>query len=131
MEKLYQAAQSGNLNSIKNSLKRNINLDTPNAQNWTLLHFACFGGQSEVVRFLIEKDVNVNSRTNEGVTPLHLASQIGNEFLIAILVEAGAIIDTRDVFSIIQNVYFLYSKCSITLHQYNYDKNLIFVFQFE
>ena len=129
MEKLYQAAQSGNLNVIKNALKRTINLDSPNPQNWTLLHFACIGGQSEVVRFLIEKDCNVNCRTNEGVTPLHLAAQVGNEFLIAILVEAGAIIDIRDnVYSHVDNVvsilfYFLELFCFLFSPIYERDVN--------
>mgnify|MGYP001064038636 CR=1 FL=1 len=98
MDKLYQAAQSGNLNLIKISLKRTININMPNSQNWTLLHFACFGRQQEIVQFLIDKQANLNARTSDGVTPLHLAAQVGNEFLIAILIEAGAIVDSRDVF---------------------------------
>lgn len=97
MQRLFQAAESGNLNLLKNALKQSSKSNIVNAQNWNLLHFACIGGQQEVVRFLIQKNVNVNGRTNEGVTPLHLAAQIGNEFLLSILVEAGAVIDAKDI----------------------------------
>lgn len=109
MEKIYQSAQSGNLNIVKLALKRNFNINTPNAQNWTLLHFACIGGQQEIVQFLIEKQANLNARTSDGVTPLHLAAQVGNEFLISILVEAGALFDSKDV------LIFLYFQHSINI----------------
>ena len=97
MNKLYQAAQSGNLKLLQRLASRGYRLDEPNKERWNALHFAILGGQSDVVRFLIDRDMSVNLPNALGQTPLHFAAQVGDEFIIAMLVENGAILDAQDV----------------------------------
>ena len=97
MNKLYQAAQSGNLKLLQRLAGRGYRLDEPNKDRWTALHFAIMGGQSDVVRFLIDRDISVNLPNRQGQSPLHFAAQVGDEFIIAMLVENGAILDAQDI----------------------------------
>ena len=50
-----------------------VDVDARGQQNFTLLHWACAEGKTQVVKLLVEKGADVNAKTERGYTPLDLA----------------------------------------------------------
>ena len=59
-------------------------------EDFTLLHYACWHGEVEIVKKLIEKGANINATNFDNRTPLHIAAQYGCLDVVKILVEHGA-----------------------------------------
>ncbi len=58
-------------------------------QNSSLLHFACWGGKLETVKFLISEGLDINLKTTNNKTALHFATQSGNIEIVKYLIESG------------------------------------------
>ena len=94
---IHIAAAQGRLEVVKYLYEKDMGcLQHKNQWGMTPLHYAVFGKQEEVVKFLSQVD-NVSSfinlQTNEGSTALHLAVSKGDEKSVRALVEAG--VNTR------------------------------------
>ena len=66
-------------------------LETKDANGFTLLHTAIERNKPEIAEFLIKRGVNVNAKTNDGYTPL-IAAVAGAKSaqLTALLLDNGA-----------------------------------------
>ncbi len=67
-----------------------------NEERDELLTHAAFGGDPELVRFMVGKGCDPNHRNVNGRTALHTAARSGRVEAIAELIELGAAIDPRD-----------------------------------
>jgi len=59
------------------------------SQGYTALHWAAFGGNSEVVEWLIDQKVNVNAVNHAGDTALHIAAWKGHADVVKLLLGKG------------------------------------------
>jgi len=64
--------------------------------DWTLLHFAAYQGDSTAAQMLLETGGDVNAREKDDFTPLHLAAQEGKTETAAILIDKGADVNAQE-----------------------------------
>ena len=70
--------------------KEGLDLYSFDENGSTALHWACYSGAENSVKFLIGLGINVNSQDKENLTPLHLATLYNREKIVIILLKNGA-----------------------------------------
>lgn len=68
---LFDAVNSGDLDKVKEFIKKGADVNTKGKRGKTLLHLAVNRANTETVRFLIAQGADVNARDENGFTPLH------------------------------------------------------------
>jgi ankyrin repeat protein len=63
----------------------------------TALHWACLGGQIEVVRLLLARGADVDVVDNEGHAPLHVASAVHSPAVVKALLDNDARVNLKDL----------------------------------
>jgi ankyrin repeat protein len=97
MAAIHAAAQSGNVNRVRNRLNAGTNVNEPNLHfRYTPLHFAAKSGRLDTVRFLLDRGASVDARTAYKETPLLLASAQGYVNVVEELIRHGARVNARD-----------------------------------
>jgi len=71
-------------------------LDEPDADGMTALHWACFIGATEILQMLIDRGSKLESITRQKETPLHIAAKRGHFRAVETLLDAGAHIDAMN-----------------------------------
>jgi ankyrin repeat protein len=87
---LADAAMNGNKEAVRSLLQGKANVDAPQVDGTTALHWAVRSDDLETAELLIRAGANVLAANREGATPLLLASINGNAAMIEKLVKAGA-----------------------------------------
>ena len=87
---LMEAAKAGDLELVKDLLRRGAVLDARSEKGKTALHYAAANGHVDVVKLLIEHRAEVDARDLEWHTPLMLAAIYGCNHTVQALVQAGA-----------------------------------------
>ena len=87
---LADAVQRGDASTIQALLKKKIDVNAPQANGATALHWAAYRSDAESTAALIRAGANINLTNNYGVTPLALAAQQGNPAVLDLLLKAGA-----------------------------------------
>ena len=77
---------------VKRLIEAGVDVNAPECDGWTPLHFAARTGSVEAVRLLLVAGAQVNVRDSKGITPLHraLLPKHHNFPLLEALLEAGA-----------------------------------------
>jgi ankyrin repeat protein len=87
----YNAAKSGNVESVKKLLRDGAQPDMKNGRSVTPLWIAASWGHKAIVELLAQReDVNVNSLSVAGRPPIFWPSARGNEAIVSLLMAAGA-----------------------------------------
>jgi uncharacterized protein len=94
---LVDAVKAGDRAAVRASLDRRVDVNAPQADGTTALHWAVDGDDPEIVRMLVRAGANARAVNRYGATPLWLAAVNGSETAIGILVEAGADANTASV----------------------------------
>ena len=84
------AAQSGDRPAIQKLLQAKADVNAPQVDGATALHWAVYRDSVELVDLLVRAGANVKAANREGMTPLAMASIYGNAAVIDRLVKAGA-----------------------------------------
>jgi ankyrin repeat protein len=85
------AAMKGDREAVRALLKQGADVNQPQGDGMTALHWAATAGHAELVETLLYAGGNVGATTRLGAyTPLHLASQAGHAAIIAALLKASA-----------------------------------------
>lgn len=85
------AAERGDVKAVQGLLKQGSDVNEPQGDGMTALHWAAERGDAELARLLISAGANVTAGTRIGeYTPLHLAAKSGQEAVALVLIEAGA-----------------------------------------
>ena len=85
------AASKGDLNAVRTLLKQGADVNTPQGDGMTALHFAAERGDAALAEMLLYAGANVSAGTRIGqYTPLHLAARRGSAPVVKALLAAGA-----------------------------------------
>src|SRR5579863_3635487 len=87
---LPEAAKSGDKEAIKSLLQKKADVNAPDADGTTALHWASYRDDLDSADLLIRAGAKVNATTDLGVTALWLASENGSSAMVRRLLEAGA-----------------------------------------
>lgn len=88
---IADAAMRNDVATIRTLVKQGADVNAPQGDGMTALHWAAQHGQAEVAQMLIGAGANVQAVTRNGAyTPLHLASRHGSTAVIKLLLKAGA-----------------------------------------
>ena len=88
--RLVNAAAKGDKAAIVELLKQNTDVNVPQADGATALHWAAFRDDLEMAGLLIRNGANVKVANRNGVTPLYPAAVNGSAAMIELLLKAGA-----------------------------------------
>ncbi len=77
---------------VKRLIDAGVDVNAPECDLWTPLHFAARTGSAEAVQLLLDAGADVNAQDNKGITPLHRALLPKYHVfpLLEALLEAGA-----------------------------------------
>ena len=85
------AAMRGDLDEVRELLRRGADVNAPQSDGLTALHWAADNGDAAVAGVLIYAGANLAPLTrNDAYTPMHMAARGGHAEVIGQLVEAGA-----------------------------------------
>ena len=84
------AVMRGDKAAVRTLLEQHADVNAPQADGATALHWAVLRGDMDMVDILIRAGANVKAANRDGATPLWLASTNGDAAVIAALVNAGA-----------------------------------------
>jgi ankyrin repeat protein len=84
------AAMNGNKAAVRTLLAQKADVNAPQADGATALHWAAYRGDKELADMLIRAGANAKAANREGATPLWLASVNGDAAMIAALIAGGA-----------------------------------------
>ncbi len=84
------AAMRGDLASVRMLIEKRVDVNAPQGDGATALHWAIYRGNKEMTRVLIRAGANVKAANRDGATPLWLASVNGDAELLGALMEGGA-----------------------------------------
>jgi uncharacterized protein len=89
-ERLIDAVKAADKTTVRTLLNQRVDVNAPQADGTTALHWAAEKNDSDIVDLLIRAGSNVNAANRYGVTPLWLACMNGNAATIEALLKAGA-----------------------------------------
>jgi len=94
--KLIQAAEDGNLQSVKNALSDGADINAKDKNGVPVLMWAANNGHFEVVKLLLDRGADVNvKRTDIGTTALLVASLQGHTEVVKLLIAAKADVNAK------------------------------------
>jgi len=86
---IHSAAQYGDVNVIRELVRRKAGIETVTAGGSRALHIACEYGKTAVVDFLLDAGAAVNVQTSDGVTPFYCAALSGQVDKLTLLLGKG------------------------------------------
>jgi ankyrin repeat protein len=88
--RLADAAMRSDREAIRSLLQQKADVNAPQPDGTTALHWAVRQNDLETTRLLIRSGAKVDTATRYGVTPLYLAAVNGNAAMLTALLDAGA-----------------------------------------
>lgn len=87
---LADAAEKMDRPRVRALLKQRVDVNTPQADGMTALHWATYQDDLEIAKLLVRAGANVKAANRYGVTPLSLACTNGSGVMVEMLLKAGA-----------------------------------------
>ena len=87
---LLLAVKAGESNNALVLLDGATDVNRPEADGMTALHYAVLNNDLAIVAALIDAGADVSATSRYGVTPVYLAAQNGSAAVLAVLIDAGA-----------------------------------------
>jgi len=83
------AAQKGDLAAVQKLIQQKTDVNAPQIDGATALHWAVYKQNPDMVDLLIRSGANVKAANRTGVTPLEMAAMYGNAAILDRLIKAG------------------------------------------
>lgn len=96
VERLIQAAQTGNTDAAQALLEKGANREVRDAHGMTPLHWAARKGHLPVVECLVAHGADIEALDGSGQRPLHHAAAFGDVYMVSYLLSHGAAIEVAD-----------------------------------
>ncbi|KAJ8667909.1 hypothetical protein QAD02_009572 [Eretmocerus hayati] len=94
---IVQATQYGALERVKELVEAGADVNQPDAETVTLLHWAAINNRTEIIKYLIAKGAVVDAIGGDlAATPLHWATRQGHLATVVLLMKHGADPTLRD-----------------------------------
>jgi len=93
---LFCSSQSGCMPVLSRILDQGADVNGLSATGATALHYAIYGGKTNVVQVLLDHGADVNGRDRRQSTPLHQAVRAGSAEVVQMLLENGADLEARN-----------------------------------
>ncbi len=87
---IADAVRKGDKAAVRTLLQRKVDVNAPQVDGATALHWAVYRDDLETANLLIRAGAKLDVANREGVTPLAMASLYGNAAMIEALLKAGA-----------------------------------------
>jgi uncharacterized protein len=84
------AAMRGDTSAVRSLIQRKADVNAPQVDGATALHWAIYRDDEELVDLLIRSGANVKAANRDGATPLAMAALYGKTSIISRLLKAGA-----------------------------------------
>src|SRR5262249_30231518 len=84
------AVMKGNKELVRSLLQRKVDVNAPQVDGTTALHWAVRADDLDTVELLIRAGAKVSAANREDATPMQLATMNGNAAMIEKLIKAGA-----------------------------------------
>ncbi|GLV36690.1 Ankyrin 2 [Carabus blaptoides fortunei] len=94
---LYEAAASGNLDTLKLIFKYDKNVNQRNEYGWSPLRAAAEGGHENIMKFLLKNKASNTIEDETKTTQLHQAAASGNLEILRFHVDKAKDIDVKDI----------------------------------
>jgi uncharacterized protein len=107
-KQLIDASQNGDLERVKELIKKGADLNVQNGFGNTALICSSANNNHEIINLLVQNGANVNVRCNDGITALEYSILNGHKEISEILVKKGAKIRFALIFCDICECYRLY-----------------------
>ena len=88
--RLADAVKKKDKEAVRSLLKEQLDVNLPQADGATALHWAAYWDDLETAELLIRAGANTNAANEHGVTPLMLACTNGNGPMLEMLLKSGA-----------------------------------------
>jgi len=92
----HQRVREGNIEEVKDLVRRRHDIDSVDYTGCTAFHFAASTNNFEMMKFLVENDANINFEDKNGITPVLCAAMNGALETVQFLVDNGAKLDVTD-----------------------------------
>jgi hypothetical protein len=92
---LMEAAKTGDLETVRDILKRSADIDAMSEKGKTALHYAAANGHVEIAKLLLEHGAVIDARDRDGHTPLMFAAIYGCNHTVQALLVNGADIHAK------------------------------------
>jgi ankyrin len=86
---LADAVMKGDRESVRTLLQRKVDVNAPQVDGMTALHWAARQNDIETVQTLLKAGAKADRATRYGVTPIYIASLNGNAAVLDVLLRAG------------------------------------------
>jgi len=87
---LVEAVERGDREGVRSLLQQHADVNTPQADGTTALHWAAHRDDLEVAELLMGAGADLNAANRYGITPLSLACTNGSPAMVEMLLKAGA-----------------------------------------
>ena len=74
------------------------NINATDNFKWTSLHFACHGGQKDIVEFLLNNGALLDAQSSNGGTPIMRAIESSKTDVVQFLIDKGLVFFTSFIF---------------------------------
>jgi len=89
--RIANAAMNGDRDSVRSLLNQKVDVNTPQGDGMTALHWAVFRDDLDMAKVLIDAGASVKAVTRNGaITPIIFAARNGNAAMIELLLKSGA-----------------------------------------
>ncbi|XP_057322749.1 uncharacterized protein LOC130666094 [Microplitis mediator] len=93
---MFRALEQGDLEKLKETLKRGADINGKSCNSWTALHYAAKGPNIEVVKFVLDKNVSPQMTNGFNQSVLHVAAEYGRKLAVELLIKNKCNVNALD-----------------------------------